>query len=58
MALECKWSQTAVDRNLRCWKARFPKCDALQVSATGTKDFVTPDGIRVCDAFDLLGSLV
>jgi predicted AAA+ superfamily ATPase len=58
IAVECKWSQTAVDRNLRYWKARFPKCDAWQISATGTKDFVTPDEIRVCHAFELLGSLV
>jgi len=58
LAVECKWSQTAVDRNLRYWKKRFPECDAWQISATGTKSFVTPEGIRVGNAIELLGSLV
>jgi len=57
MAVECKWSQTTVDRNLRYWKTRFTDCEAWQISASGTKDFVTPDGIRVCHALELLGSL-
>jgi predicted AAA+ superfamily ATPase len=58
MAVECKWSPSSVDRNLRYWKARFPQCDSWQISATGNKDFVTPDGIRVCHALELLGDLV
>ncbi len=57
-AVECKWSQAAVDRNLRYWKARFPKCDVWQVYATGGKDFVSPEGIRVCHASELLKTLV
>ena len=57
MAVECKWSPSSVDRNLRYWKARFPQCDSWQISATGNKDFETPDGIRVCHALELLGSL-
>jgi hypothetical protein len=38
-------------------KARFPEADAWQVSATGRKDFVTPEGIRVAPALELLRTL-
>ncbi len=27
-AIECKWSDTKVDKNLRYWKTRFPECAA------------------------------
>jgi hypothetical protein len=57
MAVECKSSPAPVDRNLKYWKTRFPHCDVWQISATGTKDFVTPEGIRVCPALELLGKL-
>ena len=36
----------------------FPECEAFQVSAVGRKDYVTPDGIRVCPAVTLLKTLV
>ena len=52
--VECKWADTEVDRSLKYLKARFPKCEAWQVSAVGTKDYVTPDGIRVAPAMELL----
>jgi len=58
LAVECKLSPVSVDQSLRYWKARFPRCEAWQLSSTGTKDFVTPDGIRVCHALELLGKLV
>ncbi len=58
MAIECKWSDGKPDRNLRYFKIRFPECEAWQVSGTGTKDFVTPEGIRVCPALELLNRLV
>ena len=57
MFVEAKWSDTPVDRGLRYLKARFPRCDAWQVSATGRKDFVSPEGIRVAPALDLLQQL-
>ena len=38
-------------------KARFPSVDAWQISATGRKDYVTAEGIRVCPAPVLLGTL-
>ncbi len=45
LCVECKWADTSVDKSLRYFKVRFPDCDAWQISATGTKDFVNPDGI-------------
>ena len=39
-------------------KTRFPECEAYQVSATGVKDYQSPDGIRVCHALELLRTLV
>lgn len=56
--VECKWDDTAVDRGLHYLRARFPECEAFQVSAVGKKDYVTPDGIRVCPAVTLLKTLV
>lgn len=56
--VECKWGDAEVDRGLRYLKARCPKCDAWQISATGTKDYVTPDNIRVAPAMRLLPTLV
>lgn len=58
LLVECKWSDTDPDRSLRYLKARFPGAEAWQLSATGGKDFVTPEGIRVAPALKLLGSLV
>lgn len=58
MLVEAKWSDTPVDRGLRYLKARFPGCEAWQVSATGRKDFVSPDGIRVAPVLKLLLRLV
>ena len=56
--VECKWNDAEVDRSLRYLKVRFPKCAAWQISATGTKDYVTPDGIRVAPAMRFLPTLV
>ena len=47
LCVECKWTDTPVDRSLRYFKVRFPDCDAWQISAVGTKDYVNADGIRV-----------
>lgn len=56
--VECKWADAEVDRGLRYLKARFPACEAWQISATGTRDYVTADGIRVAPAMRLLPRLV
>lgn len=39
-------------------KARFPQADAWQLSAVGTKDYQTPEGIRVAPPLRLLATLV
>lgn len=57
MAIECKWSDGETDRNLRYFKGRFPDCDAWQITATGVKDFISGEGIRVCPALRLLDTL-
>lgn len=55
--VECKWTDAPVDRGLRYLKLRFPECEAWQISAVGTKDFVSPEGIRVSPALELLRRL-
>jgi hypothetical protein len=39
-------------------KARFPKCDAWQIHAKGTKDYQTGEGMRVAPAMRLLKTLI
>jgi predicted AAA+ superfamily ATPase len=58
LLVECKWADAEVDRSLRYLKTRFPDTEAWQISATGKKDFVNPDGIRVAPALKLLSRLV
>jgi hypothetical protein len=55
--IECKWTDTSIDRGLRYLKLRFPAAEAWQVSAVGTKDFVSPEDIRACPALELLSRL-
>jgi len=54
LLVECKLSDGPVDKSLRYLKRRFPEAEAWQISQTGTKDFVTPEGIRVAPALELL----
>jgi predicted AAA+ superfamily ATPase len=56
--VECKWSDTDVDRGLRYLHQKFPVAEAWQISATGRKDYQTPDGIRVAPALALLSKLI
>ena len=56
--IECKLGDDAVSGGLRYMKARFPQAQAWQVSATGSRDFVSTDGIRVAPAVSLLRQLV
>jgi predicted AAA+ superfamily ATPase len=58
LLVECKWTDSEVDRGLRYLKARFPDASAWQLSAVGTKDYQTPDGIRVAPALRLLRDLI
>ncbi|HEX6902468.1 MAG TPA: ATP-binding protein [Thermoanaerobaculia bacterium] len=56
--VECKWADTELDRSLRYLKTRFPEAEAWQISATGRKDYVSPEGIRAAPASVLLSTLV
>ena len=56
--VEAKRGDQDVDRGLKYLRAKFPKVDAWQISETGTKDYVTPDGIRVAPALAFLRDLV
>lgn len=58
MAVECKWDDGPVHAGLRYFGARFPNCPLWQVTATGKKDFVSPERIRVAPAIQLLRTLV
>jgi predicted AAA+ superfamily ATPase len=58
LIVEAKWGDQEVDRGLRYFKAKFPSAPAWQVSATGRKDYVTPDDIRVAPALTLLATLI
>lgn len=37
---------------------KYPGADAWQISAVGRKDYVTPDGVRIAPAMQLLATLV
>ena len=58
LLVESKWSDAPVDGSLRYLKARFPAAEAWQVSGVGKRDYVTPEGIRVAPALQLLSTLV
>ena len=58
LLVECKRGDAEGDRSLRDLKARFPGAGGWQISASGTKNFVNPDGIRVAPALTLLSGLV
>jgi predicted AAA+ superfamily ATPase len=55
---EVKWADAEIGKGLRYLKARFPKAEAWQISATGRKDYVSPEGIRVSPALPFLATLV
>jgi len=56
--IECKWADAGIDRGLPYLKARCPETKAWQISAMGQKDYVSPEGIRVCPALSFLKGLV
>jgi uncharacterized protein len=56
--VESKWGDAEIDRSLRYLKTRFPSAEAVQISATGKKDYLAPDGIRVRPALPFLSELI
>jgi len=55
--VECKWGDEPAAPALRYLRQRFSAVPAWQISAVGTRDFITPDGIRVAPATVLLREL-
>lgn len=58
LLVEAKWGDAEADRSLRYLRRRFPSAEAWQLSATGRRDHVTPEGIRVAPVAKLLERLV
>jgi uncharacterized protein len=58
LLVECKLSDAPIAGPLRYLKARFPGAAAWQISVTGTKDYILPEGIRVSPALEFLKGLV
>ncbi len=58
LLIECKWADAQIIQPLRYLKLRFPGCAAWQISCTGTKDYLSPEGIRVAPAVVFLKDLV
>lgn len=58
LLVEAKWGEAPVDKSLRYLKLRYPRAAAWQVSAAGTKDYTSEDGIRVAPALRMLAGLV
>ncbi|HSL84778.1 MAG TPA: AAA family ATPase, partial [Thermoanaerobaculia bacterium] len=58
LMVECKASDAPLDKSLRYLKTRFPSCPAWQLSAQGSRDYQTSEGIRVAPALRLLSDLV
>ncbi len=55
--VECKLGDDAVSPGLKYLKTRFADAQAWQISATGTRDYVSAEGIRVAPAATLLRQL-
>jgi uncharacterized protein len=58
LLVECKSSDRDVSPALKYLKVRFPRADAWQISASGDREYVSREGIRVAPAINLLSSLV
>jgi predicted AAA+ superfamily ATPase len=56
--IECKWKDELLHPALSYLKKKFPDTDAFQISASGQKEFITPDGIQVCNAIQFLKTLI
>lgn len=58
LIVEAKLDDAPLDPALRYLKTKFPECQAWQIHAQGSKDYQTPEGIRVAPAPALLRDLV
>lgn len=56
--VECKWNDAPLSKGIKYLQARFPDCRAYQITATGNKDYISMENIRVCPALDFLLTLI
>jgi uncharacterized protein len=56
--IECKLFDSDISGGLNYLHQRFPQATCWQISATGTKDYINPAGIRVAPAARMLEQLV
>ena len=55
--IECKYDSYQVSNHLKYLKNKFPQVPAFQLTYNSKKDFVTPDKIRVSDAYKVHAEL-
>ena len=58
LAIECKWNNTEINKGLKYFKKHFPKCEAVQISWKTENNYISADGIKVCDALTFLQGLI
>jgi uncharacterized protein len=58
MAVEVKWQQTDISKNLIYFKRKFPETEAVQVYFSGSKEYITTDGIQTMGAERFLARFV
>jgi hypothetical protein len=58
IAIECKLNDASISKHLKYFKERMPNCESWQLSLSGTKDYISKEGIRVCPAIKFLQTLV
>lgn len=57
-AIECKWDDAEISKSLKYFKTRFPSCAAWQISAVGKKNYISGEGIQVCQSLPFLHTLI
>jgi len=56
--VECKWDSHQITSHLKYLKSKFPTVPSFQLTFNSKKDFVSEEGIRVVDAYKVLGELL
>lgn len=56
--IDCKYNDTQVSTHLKYLKKKFPDVKAYQLTYCSKKDFLSQDGIRVCDAYKILKEIL
>ena len=57
-AIECKYQSREIDTNLKYFKKKYPKIEAIQVVYDLDDSFINQDQIKVLSALDFLNTLV